>query len=896
MGKQRAGELPPGAAATEPNLTGRVDIAVGMIHDVFGHTGAYVVRLLGGGTRLGTRLSGDSFTPLGSREVGHLNIGDGVICLLPQNSNICYIIGALPPQVFDPRFVLPSALVSRSCVGFFYDQAHYTPYENEKTDMANFSGGRPVDTLQGDWGHINELGMAVWIGRLMAQLRASDVAKLEMFWGDDLVRLFGWNFQRFTAAREFHCFDDEGEYGEVELWTPFMWESLGSYEPGKDVFDKNEGDTGGIKKGNEKSFFEPKEEKQTMSFRGMTLRGFLGDGVKEFIALLPSDATDIAKRDDDKDPRGVLEVHQGLDGAYHVRSAKEILLEKSLILPVPRWLLDPDDPAGDTGTGDAPNYKPAGYYGDGPEQEKKPFVWPGDQDEDDSLGRVANLWEYQAYLFGQFGLQVIDAHEKDWKTAEEADLKIDDETANRIDDKLFKGESGSGLQFEPAQKLPQYGEIQIDQRTGHTVRYYQSRSFIQLTDDGSVIIEDGYGSQIVMSGGNIYQQCQGDIFNRPGRSFITWAPRDIIARAGWCAELSAAKRDVRIKGENNVHILAGDGDKGCVLIECRAQNKPAVVDWQGKYGEDIESSGIIIKAEESAVDIWSKRVFVGATKDDEGIVELSSGRGKTVIAGGTVGVEALTQYGILVGPGRSASACPASAQFVITPGAAKLLAKLDMVGDLGLWSGCAGSGKLEMDGELKAKGDIGSVGSIYCDGSMAANGMISTSIHNTKGSGRAPGINSQGGATEGAAGAAKALLYQQFESETLNDSKAGAGNQDVWDEIGFSFRLSDEHYKTTDFKVFESRSQQLYRAYGLTSKKWDEPVVEAPDGTETRPHPGHAAWTGNEGYEYADPGDSKDVTYTTGVAKSRADQTEEGPELKKAALVSEYIVTAQETA
>ena len=414
-----------------------------------------------------------------------------------------------------------------------------------------------------------------------------------------------------------------------------------------------------------------------------------------------------------------------------------------------------------------------------------------------------------------------------------------------------------------------------------------------MLDDGSVVIEDGYGSQIIMSGGHIFQQCQGDIFNRPGRSFITWAPRDIIARAGWCAELSAAKRDVRIKGQNNVHVLAGDGDKGCVLIECRAQNKPVKADWQGVYGEDIESSGVIIKAEESAVDIWSKRVFAGAAKDEDGIVELSSGRGKTVIAGGTVGVEALSMFGVLVGAGRSRSG--SAAQLIMEPGAAKLLAKLDIVGDLGLWQGDAGNGKLEMDGEIKAKGDIGSVRSIYCDGSMSANGMNSTSIHNGTSGGRPPEINSQGGATKSAADAAKAPLYQQFENETLDDSESGAGNQKVWDEIGFSFRLSDEHYKTKDFKVYESRAQQLYRAFGIAGKKWDEPVVVAPDGTETRPHPGQATWTGSEGYQYADPSSSKDVDYETGVAKKREDQTEEGPELTAAAMESEYVVTVQET-
>ena len=870
------------------------EIAFGVIQDAYSHTGVYVVALTGGGHRQVTRLGTDSDTPLGTREISQLTIGTGVICLLPDSKASGYIVGVASSQVFDPRVTLPEQLVVASTVGIMNEQLHYHSYQDEKNGLGNYSGGRPLDTLQGDWGHINDFGVAVWLGRIIAQMRASDVAKIEMFCGDDLVRLFGYNFDLFTAGVSRRCTDDEGEYNEVELWTPFMWESLGAYETGEEVFTDNSGAAGGVSERNEKSRFEPKQELQIIVPRGMNLRGYVGDVKREIITLLPPDGTGIATRDDEKKPRGVMEQHVGLDGGLHFRSAKEVVFEKSLMMPVPRQLLDPDDPEGDSGLEPKKNYRPAGYYGSGPEQEKKPFKFSGEQDKALSVGRAASLWEYQAYLFGKYGLQVIDDHEDDWEAAEEGDVKIDDEKTNKIDDEIFKGTGGEGLKFNFSQGLPDFGTVTVDQRKEHDVRYYQSRSFFHMTDDGSIIIEDGYGSQLVMSGGNVYVSCQGDIVNRPGRSFITWAPRDIISKAGWCNEMSAAEGDLRLKAENNLHMVAGDGTSGSILIENRAKAKPKKSEWAEKYGEEIVSTGIIIKAEESTVDIWSKRVFAGTTKDDvQGVVELNAGRGKMVIAGDTVGVEALSQYGVIVAPGRSKSSCPVATQLVLkTGGVASLLANLDMVGNLGVWQGCGGAGKIEADGDVKTRRDVGAKGSIYCANAMQASSMTSGNKHNTEGSGRAPDIESRVSDAISTAEDAKEPLYQSFEDDTLDDADEGAANAEVWKEIGFSFRTSKQ-YKAEDFKIYESRSQQLYRAYGI-GKKWNEPVVKAPDGeTDTRPHPGQDTWVKGDAYQYADPAAGKNIDYTTGVSKKREQQTEEGPELKTASMESEYVVTVQ---
>lgn len=857
---------------------------VGTVHDVFSHTGAYIVRTPGGRTRMGVMLTEVSDTPLGAREIRHIQIGDAVLCIEPRGVSWLYIVGVVPAALYDPRFIVPDSLVMRSMVGILQDPMHNSAYAKEQNGLANFSGGRPLDSLEGDWGFINELGVAIWLGKLMTQIRASDTAKLEMFWGDDLVRLFGWNFELFTGGRETRHYDDEGEYIEIDRWTPFGWESLGAYKPGVEIFEDNEGDAGGAKKGNEKSRYEPKEQKQVMVFRGQDLRGYIGNGLSSQVAMTPVDGEELSTADDALDYRGLGEIHRDLDGSIHVRSTKQVILEKSLIMPVPRQLLDPDDPSGDTGTGASANYKPANQYGSGPTQERKPYKWEDDERPD---ARNTDLWDYHAYLFGKYALAVIDDHEEDWKAPEEADLQIDDSKNNEIDPELFS----SPLGFDFSRGIPKYGEITIDQRTGHDVRYYQTKSCIHLADDGSVIIEDGYGSQIHMSGGNIHMTCQGDIFNRPGRSAITWAPRDIINRAGWCAELSAAKKDVRIKGENNVHVLAGDGDKGSILIECRSQDVPTRDQWTGKLGTDVESRGIIIKSPDAAINAWSKNVFVGTWKDDEGKVEINAGSaGRVILSGGEIGNEALSKFGVLVSPTRSRGS---GTQFNMEVGLSRLISKFDVVGNVGFWQGSAGSGNLTMDGTVHSARNGLFAGTLQSSTLSASSIAHGGGIH-VGGGGSGPNApSSEGAATEGAANGFKSTVYTEFDTITLDDASKGPGNDKVQDSMGFSFRTSSQYKAEPDkFIVFESRWQQLYRVNGSLTQ-WTEPIVRSPDGrTETRPHPGNDAWKDSGYYKYSQS--PKNVDLKKGVGKSRSQQTEEEQALTEGSLLSDYVINIQE--
>jgi hypothetical protein len=393
-----------------------------------------------------------------------------------------------------------------------------------------------------------------------------------------------------------------------------------------------------------------------------------------------------------------------------------------------------------------------------------------------------------------------------------------------------------------------------------------------------------------MSGGNIHMTCQGDIFSRPGRSAITWAPRDIINRAGWCAELTAAKKDVRIKGENNVHVMAGDDDKGCLLLECRAQGKPDKGQWQGALGTDVESKGILIKAQESAVDVWSKNIFVGTHKDDNGVLELNAGgAGSLILSAKEIGNEALSKFGVLVSGSRSRGS---GVQLNMETGRSRLISRLDIVGDVGIWQGSRGAGQLTLDGAVHSARDGLFAGSVRTNALSAGSIAHGGGIHVGTGGEGPDAPNSNGPPTDAAANSFKAAVYAAFEGVTLDNASLGPGNKEVQDAIGFSFRTSQQYKaEADDFIVFESRWQQLYRVQGAL-KQWDEPVVNSPDDQETRPHPGHDAWKDNGYYKYSQS--PKNVDLQKGVAKSRDQQSEEEQALTEGALLSDYVINIQE--
>ena len=153
-----------------------------------------------------------------------------------------------------------------------------------------------------------------------------------------------------------------------------------------------------------------------------------------------------------------------------------------------------------------------------------------------------------------------------------------------------------------------YDEGFTNSETVKLEKYDKRRSGIWPGEDGSIILRDAWGSEIVMTGGNIQLSCAGNVMLMPGLSSITIAGDDIVQKAQNSIDIHAAKKDVRIDGRQNVQVMGGSDDSpGGVTIEARGVSAP----WEAN-GEETQSKGILLKSEEGTIVTDTKNLVLRA--------------------------------------------------------------------------------------------------------------------------------------------------------------------------------------------------------------------------------------------------------------------------------------------
>ncbi len=721
----------------------------------------------------------------------------GTRVVLISLSGDLFILGSFAQSAETPA-MYPHQLIPRDNIGLFREPAYYSEIV-KNANIKNYGVKTPHDALPGDWGVINELGMSYFLGRLLMLIKASEAAKLELYPLDDLVRLVGYNYELWTNSVEHAILDDEGEAYNVWRSTPYTWESRGVIQPDNSSLLLSDGVSV------DAAHKEPQEPNQMGIWRHQIYRGFLGGVEHEFISL-PPNITGVEKLSNENSYPGVLETIKHIDGTYAVRSAKEITFEKYSLIPTPKQLKAPDDPAGDNAT----NYKASHVFGDVELAEPDTFEWVTD----DPVGRSVQLLDYHTHLFNEKLRRNINAHSKDLYVPEEKDVFKDRSEQLKGFNVALLSESGNKHRMPS----PTAVEVAVDSET--STEYYASRSIIKQTDDGSIILEDGYGSQIIMSGGNIYISPALDVVLTPGRSTINWSPQDIINKAGNSVDISASQKDVRIKAENNLHMLGGNSGRGGVLIESRSKGLQTAAGASGQ-GEDVNIPGVTIKAAESRIGVIGQQLsLVGtqrldlSTSQTAGRLSLSSAN--TVLKSNSTAMSgsrlALQYDGIIVG------------------------------------------GTIIADGSIRAMGGLFTDSNIGAGGWITANGSISGSRVNSHARGlgrlneipRKPDMESTRDALTRTAETVQELT-DAVDEAVYNDPESALANTDVIAALGFSFRTQEQYLVTPDdFLFYEPRWQQL-RRLGGSFKIWIEPIVKSPSGEDTQPHPGHTAWT-TEGY------------------------------------------------
>jgi len=764
----------------------------------------------------GVWLADTSISAFGPRDLTTLQPGQVVLTVIHEHWPSAIILGVLPPADLDPGKTIPSLLLlaTRSRV----DESHKLPLR--MTGLAgpvNWLAGRPFDlTTGGEKGWITETGLRICIDSFLVQLAVDESCGIFAFLHDQLLRIAGQNLQLWTAGMVQEGILDGNEYNHITGITPYPWEQLGLFEPG-DPRRELEAEDWQVKEPHY-SKWEPKDDKQMPWHRYRQFQGYLGQGAKQSIQGPPRGAEGPNKFGTATEHPLLFDSFTGLNGYHALASAAGISIHKRIGMVSPLQKARPEQPDADTST----NYKFGGQTGDGPAP--KITTEPATQDDDASLQRVAGLLDLHAYLFNYAGTHPFFWHGKDWGLAEESALEWT-EGKSLHGDAFDYSKLASKMILPPPKPL----RIKVDHRYGEQ-DYYQTESGIDFLPDGSVVIFDGWGSEIVMSGGSISSRAAGDIWHQAGRNVNTWAGYDAITRAKNSIDLSATERDVRIKAERNVQVVAGNSGSGGVLIESRATEDEFNFE---KFGEDAVYQGIILRAAHSEVINWAKNVYVrtGGGDVDAGVITIDANKGQANISLHGSMINNYVSNGVFHYFGNEGDVTKANSFLegfctICSPtfigGAAVVAGSLLTQGSIAVTNGHIAT--------EQAKSASNLVGTLEGESLRQANETIAD--EQTIANNEIPQLG-------------KTFFNAELQPTWYDTNRPG---EDTTIRKGtFSFR-DPKQYSSEDFKLYEARWQQMSRLAGQTLPTWEEKPV-ATLGQQFYPYPGKDAFTDDKFFQ-----------------------------------------------
>ena len=480
----------------------------------------------------------------------------------------------------------------------------------------NYQDGRLRDIVPGEYALTSHAGSGLVLGALSTTVKGSELSSIRCSSLDDQVRVTSGHFRHIHAAGSDEIFKDAGFITVESSVTMYAPERLGVKDWESTPFKCSPVDDASSKE--QHSGVEPVIGMQTAKKRLYRYSGYLGDIINVFVAN-PDPNKDIEDMLSASNDQGLYHAHVDTAGRMQIRSAGGIMLERYDRIPIPKRNRYAWDPAGNkdggSGIADKPGYK----------LDKEHPMGVGLV-----LGDMAAWWNQQAYArFRQF--------DKDFTVPDQQRMVC----PNDEYDKLGKGKEN--------------------------FKEYDTRhSYISLTPNGGIVLRDAWGSEIIMADGRITFNAAANIEIRSGSSVVVLGGDDVVAKAYNSVDISATNKDVRIKADGNLQMVSM---KRGVLVQSKAvsDGKP---DWK-KVGEDLESSGIVLKADNSTVTVTGMKASIQGTSqvgissfDDKGKpsgevilagVRVSSVASDSIVSavsdsGGTSGVYVSSATAFICGP------------------------------------------------------------------------------------------------------------------------------------------------------------------------------------------------------------------------------------------------------
>ena len=813
-----------------PIRIGRVLLSLPYIH-------CYKIQLSGRqGTCIAAATNNHSNMPLGVRAGEVIPPNSTVLVWKPNTGTLAYILCVIPTPTMSDAFNASGHIQQGGNSGPKKVEAyrHIVKSTDNAHGWVSQSSGRPMDGLIGEYSRMSETGIGLLIDSFQAYLRVNETCGLWLNYFDNYTKLSGLSLTLQSYCEHSFQLADEGENFSMKGYATFPWEATGMYSLGAKISKTNDAESVQLDKQFPFALEDLEDHAQTPIYRLTDYTGYLGQGHNRTL-MKPAKTSGRRLMTDDENDTGLFQELLALDGSYTVRSAKQVTLAKYPLIPNPRRKRQPEDALGDDLKQDN-DYRFSGRFGDGDKHIVKDW---DDQDVENlkSLMRPAGVLDLLAHHYNWKSTHPFEYHTKDYEYPEESE-----------------GTELSSVQFYRGVMYASYVEafpssLYIDSRY-QNVTYYNTASFVSLTEDGSVVIGDGYGSQILMTGGQIRLEAGGDVMLMSGSRVVTLA-REAIVRATNSVDITSSNRDVRIKAENNLHMLGGnDGDRGGVLIESKSQGAGQVYDQ--KLGEDVSGAGITLLSRGGSVNSIAKSIYIRSGVD-EGNAE---GSGNIVLdcANGRSGFVSYAQsHALFNSQGLGIWHQPTGQDNI----------NIDKSHFLGPdFSKINGPTTMSSHVAITDGGSLGVDGGVFAAGNIIALGAMATA------EGKPPGDSSTNNIPQDvndfiedfrAAGeiytAVGEPYFKAFYPEFVWLDRQPGNTELLEDQIGFSYRdKSHENgqvygYGDEDFYLLETRWQQLERS-GLVDSdgdRWTEEPVSY-QGNDLYPWPGKKHWVDRDAF------------------------------------------------
>lgn len=489
-----------------------------------------------------------------------------VVILRIGNSNTAqnnFVIGSIPTT----GGVVGKELSGTSYVGVDKSLENYQGLASDKRGEIDAkgpnrsSGKYPANLVDGESTLTSATGAGIEFLYNLCKLKGSELATVEAYVLDDLVRILSKNYEHISSFGDFKIINSGAGLNVLWQGTSNEYEALGNNNPDEplDGYEMGNADNLNVES-------DPSKNKEAFywdaKWRFTSYIGKIGNFIHTFI-------TDPGKNLDPEGKEkkaGRFKFHVNQDGSFILQSISDIVFEKVVRIPVP-IAKDRIDLISSATEQNIDAYE----------------VWTPLEGEDlyetsykfaDYAKWLSNYYALAGF-YRQVGLFNIPESEA---VSEEPDVYCKDQD--------FQDMNGGGDYINTFEQT------------------LESYATIRIFKDGSIVLYDAYGSAIHMTAGNVNISASKSINLTAASNIVLTSGRDVIINAKNNIELSALTKGILMKAKTWLEALCS---KGAIVLE-------SALNRNQDAGDDFEYADRLAKAKGSGIILTTNRSVGDATK------------------------------------------------------------------------------------------------------------------------------------------------------------------------------------------------------------------------------------------------------------------------------------------